>query len=76
MVAMAPPTVRTIREASAGKLVPVMVISVPTVADSGEIVVTVKLSDGSSSSSLQETKANSAKYSANILRVVFIIIEI
>jgi hypothetical protein len=75
MVAMAPPTLRTILEASVGKLVPVTVISVPTVADSGEIAVTVKFSDGSSSS-LQETKANSAKHSANILRIVFIIIEI
>jgi hypothetical protein len=75
-VAGTPPIVRLTREASEGKLFPVIVISVPTVADSGETASKLKFSDVFSASSLQPTKANKANNKATILSVVFIIIKI
>ena len=71
MVALTPPNVKFTSAASVGKSVPVIVISVPTVPDSGDMAVTVN-STGPSSSSLQATKANSMNIKENNLKVVFI----
>ena len=70
-VAETPLNESEISEASEGKSVPVILISVPTVPDSGEIDITVNSETESPSSSLQAKKEKITIKKAQNLSVVF-----